>query len=281
MSEDLLKKIKEGLSKSSFPLEIKIGKELEGNGWHFSTSTNYLDFESGKLREIDISASKMINGIAVKLIVECKKSSDKQLVLYSPNVRKYKRNIFFWSWLKAFPNPYLMPTPERGPLHDILDEFQKLKLFDLDVHFSHNIIFTKGDKILQDNQSFFSSLNSIIKHSIGDHSTLKELENKRRMVFYVLVIDGKMIEFKPSSDSDSGFNLDYINYGQYQLNYKFNILPEYLKTYQERTNKYGENYIIEFMNPDYFTTYIKELENAILNFDKDKLEKWGEEWNSE
>ncbi|MEQ8688956.1 MAG: hypothetical protein RIE86_26890 [Imperialibacter sp.] len=97
----LIKKIKEGITKSGFPLELKIGSMLEKNNWAYSIGNIYRDFETGKFRESDIAAEKRTNGIAINLFVECKKSTDKQIVLYSPKSDKFLP--FMSIWLKLFP----------------------------------------------------------------------------------------------------------------------------------------------------------------------------------
>ncbi len=279
MNEDLLKKVKAGLAKSGFPLEIEIGRLLEKNKWLFSTSNPYIDFETGKLRESDISASKMINGVSVHLIIECKKYSDKQIVLYCPNTRKYKRNVFFWAWLRGFPKPLIFPTKERGPIHDMLDVFQDLEIFDLDRHFAKNIIFTKGDKVLQENQSFFSSLNGMLKEGVNNRVQFgndSSFRNKRVLYFYLLVVDGVLLQFLPSVKDD--FTVEQIEYGQYEMTYNFKILPEFIETYLETAKAFEKTNIIEMMNPNYFEKYILNLEKTVDNFDKEKLKEWGEDW---
>jgi len=98
---ELVKKIKEGIRKSGFPLELKIGSVLEKNKWTYTVGDLYEDFETRKTREIDITASKTINNIHVHLFIECKKSDSKQVVLYAPKSNKFL--IFLDSIIKIFP----------------------------------------------------------------------------------------------------------------------------------------------------------------------------------
>src|SRR5690606_18633507 len=99
---DLIQKVKQGIAKSGFPLEMKIGNILADNDWMYSIGNIYEDFKTGKFRESDVSANKTINGISVHLFIECKKSEEKQIVLYAP--KKTKFLPFSQMWLKSFPN---------------------------------------------------------------------------------------------------------------------------------------------------------------------------------
>ncbi len=99
--DKLINKIKKGLIKSGFPLEMKVSKILKNNGWNHSMCNYYLDFESNVYREYDIHAEKRINGIDVMLFIECKKSDDKQVILYSPQNNKFLP--FIDIYFKAFP----------------------------------------------------------------------------------------------------------------------------------------------------------------------------------
>ena len=101
--EDLTKKIKEGLFKSGFPLEMKVGGILDNYEWGNSIGRLYKDFETGKMREIDLCAEKSLNGFAVHLKIACKKSTEKQLILYSPQAN-HLQHPFFHFYFKAFPS---------------------------------------------------------------------------------------------------------------------------------------------------------------------------------
>ncbi|MBW7914631.1 MAG: hypothetical protein H3C54_13255, partial [Taibaiella sp.] len=72
--KSLIEKIRQGITTSGFPLEMSIGNILKNNEWGCTIGSVYEDFETGILREIDICASKTINGIEVELLIECKKS---------------------------------------------------------------------------------------------------------------------------------------------------------------------------------------------------------------
>lgn len=68
--KSLIAKIKEGILKSGFPLELEVGSILEKHEWNYSIGNFFEDFETGKIRESDIIANKTINGIRVKLFIQ-------------------------------------------------------------------------------------------------------------------------------------------------------------------------------------------------------------------
>ena len=142
---DLIKKIKEGITKSCFPLELKIGSILEKNKWPYNIGDIYEDFETGMVREANISARKTINGIAINLFVECKKSNDKQIVLYAPKDNKHP--FFVPIWLKLFPQIYFgksLPYSAKK----IFNEFSKLPHFDMEIPLSKKLIVKINNGLL-------------------------------------------------------------------------------------------------------------------------------------
>lgn len=276
-SPDLIKKIKDGITKSGFPLELKIGSALEKNNWAYSIGNIYEDFETGKFREADIAAEKTINGIAVNLFVECKKSSDKQIVLYAP--KNNKLLPFISIWLKLFPRmSFGKDTPYSAK--KILKEFSKLPYFDKDIPFSKNLIVTKGDTVTQDNVSYLSSINGLIKKSVHTGSD-GYLETGFRCVFlYVLVFDGHLFQLTNSKTED--FDLKEIAYGQFEYEHHFQFEPYYYDTANNdlvmTANQFGSKYILEVMTPEHFEAYLQSIEATINEVKLANITGWGKGW---
>ena len=141
IDENLLNKIKEGLIKSGFPLELQIAKIMQEKDWSYSISSQYVDFETNKLRESDIIADKVINGIQVNLMIECKKSDDKQLILYQPKQRE--KGWFSFYWAKAFPE--IDAGRFSSVVENISREFSRLPVLSKNYHFSNSIILVMAD----------------------------------------------------------------------------------------------------------------------------------------
>ena len=201
--------------------------------------------------------------------IECKKSDNTQLFLYSPSTNKLQKDILFSNWFKAFPKFNFFLTPQ---LFD-KNPFKDLKLFSQHIPISKNIIFTKGENIKQDNDKFFSSLNGIIKKSI--HTGCDGyVDTGYRIVFlYILIYDGLMYQLTPAIDGD--IDLKEIGYGQLQYVYQLKLLSEFFDGIGKYARDFGDKYLIEFIKPDYFNRYLDELEQSILDIDPKQFERWG------
>lgn len=86
MGKDLINSVRDWLEKGGFPLELYAAKELRSLGFVCSKSQFYEDSESGKSREIDVVSWQSLKNslkqtLILKLIVECKKSSNPFVVL--------------------------------------------------------------------------------------------------------------------------------------------------------------------------------------------------------
>ncbi|RYG46052.1 MAG: hypothetical protein EOO01_16795, partial [Chitinophagaceae bacterium] len=190
IDEDLLNKIKTALVKSGFPLEMEVAKILEKLGWDRSIGTQYLDFETSQIRESDIIANKIIDGVEVNIIIECKKSTEKQLILYQPERSPFINKVYqSEDWFKFFPKiefekPY-MEVEFRA-------QFFRLPLFQNSFTYSSNIIFTKGNQVEQNNTPFFTSLNGVLKRSIIEWS--KSNQKTRSIFLYVVIYDGYLLK---------------------------------------------------------------------------------------
>lgn len=272
--EELINKIKKGIIKSGFPLELKIGSLLEKNNWAYSINNLYEDFETGKFRESDISAQKIVNGITINLYIECKKSTEKQIILYSPRNRKI--SAFMNLWLKLFPK--LKAQNEKSySIRDILSEFSSLPYFDKEIPFSKSIIVTKGDSVTSDNVSYLSSINGMIKNSIHDYNTTYLEDEFRNVYFYLLVFDGLIFQLSNSKKED--FELKEIEYGQLEFEYHFNFESKYYSGLHDdlvrSASIFGNKYVVEFINPRLFESHINKLEDIISKVNVKKLDGWG------
>ena len=89
--EPLKSKIHSWLQKQGFPLELKVAKAFQGNGFSVLQSSYYTDFEEQKPRETDVIArlyshfeppdSEFINELETYAVIECK-STDKPWVCF-------------------------------------------------------------------------------------------------------------------------------------------------------------------------------------------------------
>jgi hypothetical protein len=279
-SEELTNKIKQGIIKSGFPLEMKIGKTLHKNGWAYSLGSLYKDFETEKIREIDLSAEKTINGIAIHIEIACKKSTEKQLVLYAPKLQK--KDLFYEIYFTILPAVFWGQEKEKGySSKKIYSAFRDLDIFDENVPISKKLIVSKGNVITEDNVKFLSDFNGLIKHSIITGSD-GYIETGFRIVYlYVMVFEGLIFNLVPSHDED--FVLNSCDYGNliYEPNLKFstNEAESILKDLVATSRQFKHNkFIIEIMTPDFFENYLEKLQTTINSVNKKLFKNWGEDW---
>jgi hypothetical protein len=86
--ENPISKVKDWVEKQGYSLEMRVAKIFKESGFNVSQFDYYQDFETNKLREIDVSASvnKKIEGIEVKiaLFIECKYLKKPWVVFTTP-----------------------------------------------------------------------------------------------------------------------------------------------------------------------------------------------------
>jgi hypothetical protein len=270
---DLILKIKNAIKKSGFPLELKIGNSLEKLQWDYSIGNIFRDFETGKYRESDIVAEKIINGILVKLFIECKKSDDKQLILYAP--KNHKNSIIVRKLLKTYPK-----IKFRNPQYDaksVFAEFQNLPLYDSKVPFAKSLIVTKGDTVTEDNIKFVSSINGLVKNSVITIDDDSYGINERTLYLHFFIFEGQLFQLSNSETED--FDLQEISYGQFQyeahLQVESNAIHDEDDTLAETVKSTGSTFIIEFISADKFSGYVKKLEKLIGKINPEQILGWG------
>ncbi len=110
MSEQL-RKTKEWVSKSGYPMELEVIDTLRGSGWAVMSSANYFDEDEAKWRELDIKAYRQVElGDAVirnwsyrlrlTLVIQCKRS-EKFAWVFFPIDQKHHQKIESIDFLKV------------------------------------------------------------------------------------------------------------------------------------------------------------------------------------
>lgn len=101
--ENEKKNIIEEINKTGFPLELRVSKFLQDNGYHVANNLYYIDQDEGKGREVDMRALKNfrfnVEGksyfIRHCFLIECKRSKEKPWVVFSSPQTVYDRRRFF------------------------------------------------------------------------------------------------------------------------------------------------------------------------------------------
>ncbi len=197
--QEKIKKIREYILKSGFPLEIEIGKILRKNGWIVGNQWPYIDKESGKIRSADVFAMKMRlqpPKFGVTLLVECKKGLKHDWVFHTQEKEKefFPFLGVFVDFLKKFegiPLNYELAYQSENETVDsklsgihLLDNSIKIGVF--------NIIPSAKDK-----DDFYIATNQVIS---ALRARGKRKGVKSEITFPVIVFDGEIFEFYKEND---------------------------------------------------------------------------------
>jgi hypothetical protein len=189
-----IKKIREYILKSGFPLEIEIGNILRKNGWLVGNQWPYVDKESKKIRPVDVLAMKLQFQppiLGVVLLIECKKSLKHDWVFHTQEREKEFLPVLgtLGDFLKKI---YSVP---------LADELAKLTAADIkaskltDLHLLNNSIKIGVFNIIpssKDKDDFYEAIKQITSALESMRETAKSTS---AIVFPTIVFDGEMFEF--------------------------------------------------------------------------------------
>lgn len=253
VNDKFIKRVKEDMHKSGFPLEIEVSSVLEKFGWNVQNQSFYLDEEENKPRSIDIFASKVLKVVTSKyfdyfniyLVIECKKNQ-KPWLFYTTQ-SSLKKNLAL-IYVKGFSDPELAKNKDNSKelFKLTIDLFSESHYF-LPNYNRDGIIpyepFTDGK-----GRQIFTALNQVtkaIKYKLEsfEHLYTKIPDINPFIVAYPLIIfDGRLLECRLE---EGDFKIYETNYVRYMA--------------QEAT----ANYIIEIINKDFLKDYLKMLNHEI------------------
>jgi len=274
--KSLTEKIREGLIKSGFPLEMKVSRILNENEWTHDVGRLYNDFETGKVREIDLSAEKTIRGISIQLEIACKKSTERQLLLYAPQNR---RDVMYRYYFKMFPTLKHSSGKSVRSMKirkNVLDAFQQLPVLSDSSPMANKLIVASGNKITEDNVKYLSDFNGLVKHSIITGSN-GLLDTEYRVIYlYLMIFEGGIFQVTPDDKED--FAVTPCEYGRilYEPDVKYGSIED--AALHQTAHDFGSTFIIEVMTPEYLKKYLERLNKEINSIDAAKLEGWGRSW---
>ena len=183
--KNLKKRILEWLETQGYPLELEVAQAFQKEGFTVSVSDWYKDFDSGEMREIDVTALKWSNtdkpqSLQVCFRIECKAAHNKPWIIFLS---------------KSQPDNYipfkLMVTDEyRSFLTDVLtkNEDTRSRIKSLPLLRSHlaghsvTQAYTSGQDIP------YKAVTSSIKASIDRVIGLQEIQNRnyyQKMIFII------------------------------------------------------------------------------------------------
>lgn len=275
-----VKMVKEFLSRTGFPFEMKMADILRIKGWDVVIGDSFLDLEENKKREIDIIAAKYVNDIKINLIVECKFSQIDSWIFVSPNknIPRYR------GYFKHSPFSYLEDKSCDRLMQNCMNH---VKTFDKSEPTGINFICFNGDK-QSNNSVIVDALHKVVKASINVFANTVSCE-ERSIYFTVILFSGPIFVV----GYDGTVRTRKENYVQYPFEFEsesykcrkskitthrsneFPFLPDFDETLRLEEigmikNAYREmwpKYMIECVSESKFRSYLDHVESGIGKID--------------
>lgn len=193
--DDEKKNIIKEINKTGFPLELRVSKFLQDNGFHVANNLYYIDQDEGKGREIDLRALKNYEYkaggksyfIRHCLLIECKRSAKKPWVVFSSPQSIYDRNFFFLQC--------------RGVKKDIkwVDTIVPVKMGEIHPFSMHELrgrSFFEPFKNIDGGVTIYKSLITSVKAAIAMRNNEFGARAKGNVCIYypIIIFDGKLYE---------------------------------------------------------------------------------------
>jgi len=235
-------KIYKWLEQHGYPLELRIAKIIQENGYDVTQSLNYEDPEVGGLREIDIIGFKYKNvgnvWFTFSMVVECKSSKKYPWIMFASK-DKFLYDASLYKGRYASNNGQLLINKLKK--QNLLEELNFFKINELR---GFNLIraLTNGGK-----DAAYTAIKSVTKASealvLRSNNSFDAI---CRIYFPVIVIDNRL--FECYLDDNSEMKLKETGHSQLILSQAKNA------------NKWQ---IIDVVTEDYFTKWIQLLNESI------------------
>ena len=201
-NNDLNKRIIKWLTKQGYPLEMRVARILRKEGFSVSLGDMFDDLDTGTSREIDVTATKWVNGdhwiVRICFRFECKLSREKPWIVFtSRDIPDYYVGNLICSKLYL---EFLMKALSNSNWRRKLSERQ---LFEK-IHVGHGIAraFSEGEDVP------YKAVMSAVKSAVAK---VKEIDNlsKGRIEGYqyaislpIVVVEGKLFEARLDDDGE-------------------------------------------------------------------------------
>ena len=260
---DLKDRLKREILKTGYPLEIETASILEDLGWAVFPNHFYLDPTENKPREIDIfafpeatSSDKSFDPIAFSphLIIECKKSSDYSLVVFT---RKRIAFTFYDITGQIYDFPVILGEIDHFP--NPLEEFNLAYFLTRpQLHYNrfervastYTLIKPGSEKgksdIFEAVMQIMKAQSFDVKQAIKRDETITHTHHPLYLSFLAIVFDGLMFEAEVERGDvnllESGHILLYTTfqpeYSDFPLHYSIDIVrKENFKIYLQKLQK--------------------------------------------
>ncbi|TKJ47579.1 hypothetical protein CEE34_02930 [Candidatus Aerophobetes bacterium Ae_b3a] len=250
MSEKLEEKILREISKTGFPLELRVSELLNDIGYYVANNLYYVDLDEDKGREIDLRALRNYDFkieskqyfIRHCLLIECKKSSEKPWVIFTSPETPY--------------DPGYLDVDCSGADFDVnikglQKDFDQLKnIHPFCKYERRGRSFFEPFKKNPTGEAIVKALMSTVKASIGMRDNKFASGGTSVCFFYpIVVFEGKLFEA-------------YLNEGKIEIIKTDRLMVSF---FYESPKYKNERFTIPVITEKSFGTFLNDLD-AILEF---------------
>ena len=261
------------LLNTGFPFEMAMDRKLRNLGYQVRMNYPFLDLDENKTREIDLLASKEINGVKVEFIIECKQSYRDTWIFIAPEERPKR----FYTDVRHYPR--------------IIDLKNQDKCFD-HTHF-YNRKYTLATRYIpydgkkqSDSSPFNDAVSKVVKSTIY---RISENKGDKRIIFYPLILfSGKMFlaqyskkltlrksvtiqyrhffESKAYQEGESAGGTDFASYDSTgrQLLDRTSREKQKRNKIREINDSLTSQHLVDIVNKSSLIQYIKAVEDEIM-----------------
>jgi len=203
-----LDKVAKWLEKQGYPLEILVARQFHQADFYVKISDFYMDFETEKPREIDVTAqyhSEIFDPVLLQVSfhIECKSSPDKPWIMFVSDTSRGEIGFGFDKFVpSSIYRTFLLAMLDSEYSDKFYPRFNKCPLLiPQNIHYGITQAFTNGQDIP------YAAVMSALKSSIyriktfDGFSEIGGMKHQCAAAFPVVVLDGTLLE---SSMDDNG-----------------------------------------------------------------------------
>jgi len=270
-NEELKKRLQKEILRTGYPLEIEIQSILEEQGWAVFPTHFYLDSQTHETRDIDILAfhekttfGKETEPIAFSphLIIECKKSVDHALILFSRKLNAFTfydftGHIFDLPILLRETTKFPIPTKEFNLADLLIDsELHYKDIKKVSTHFP--LLKPEGKEksdIYEAVMQLVKAQSFEVKEAMKRSETIAHPYHPLFFNFLAVVFDGIILE---ATLEKGEIELNEVEHGLIRRSFQ----PDY--------EYFGGplQYTIDVVKKQYFSSYLSKIEQDIFSLTK-------------
>ena len=287
MSKDFDKYI-ENISKTGFPLEYHISRDLQNKKWNVINNRYYIDDTTNNMREIDILAYKVsiVNEVRyyTTLLISSKKSEDKNWAFLTKELNQNDPNSDYFpttNWSNDDRLKHMLKESDwRKKLVEAVSKDGDLNPI---YHISEDLFafqeMNKNTGKVQNDKAIYSSISSLVKSLSYEVINLDHrIQHDSFYSFYLVsVVDSGFIKIHFSGNDIFCSEIDEINYlNRFIVNEKDDFFKIHFITYNRFANslinydylhKWNVNFFSK-LRSDYETDLVKDWKKLRLQIKK-------------